>query len=316
MSKLLETVDQRTQLVGQNRLELLMFHLNGRQRFAINVFKIQEVVQVPTITELPHRHSVVYGVTHLRDQTIPVIDLNAAINGRPLRDLDNANLIVTEYNRSVQAFLVGPVDRIINLNWELVLPPPVGAGRHHFLTAITQVDDEIVEILDVERVLADIMPYDTSVSPELLDAQLAEKARAENVKILMADDSSTAISQVRATLNHLGVEVIGVQDGLQALNVLKRWISEGIDIKSHIMMLITDAEMPEMDGYRLTHEIRQDPALAELYIVLHTSLSGSFNSAMVEKVGCDDFMSKFQPDELAKLVQKRVKIYLGLDSSD
>jgi len=309
MSKLLETVDQRTQLVGQNRLELLMFRLNGRQLFALNVFKIQEVVQVPAITELPHRHSVVRGVIHMRGHTIPVIDLSAAIAGRPIHDLEKANLIVTEYNRSVQAFLVGPVDRIVNLNWELVLPPPVGSGRQHFLTAITHVDDQIVEILDVERVLADIMPYDTTVSAELLDTELAAMAKADGIKILMADDSNTALSQVKATLSHLGVEVIGVQDGLRALNRLKRWVDEGIDVNEHILMLITDAEMPEMDGYRLTHEIRQNPALSDLYIVLHTSLSGSFNEAMVKKVGCDDFMSKFQPDELAAMVQERVRLY-------
>jgi len=286
-----------------------MFRLNGRQLFALNVFKIQEVVQVPAITELPHRHSVVRGVIHMRGHTIPVIDLSAAIAGRPIADLENANLIVTEYNRSVQAFLVGPVDRIVNLNWELVLPPPVGSGRQHFLTAITHVDDKIVEILDVERVLADIMPYDTSVSAELLDTELAAMAKADGVKILMADDSNTALSQVKATLSHLGVEVIGVQDGLRALNRLKRWVDEGINVNEHILMLITDAEMPEMDGYRLTHEIRQNPALSDLYIVLHTSLSGSFNEAMVKKVGCDDFMSKFQPDELAVLVQERVRLY-------
>jgi len=309
MSKLLETVDQRTQLVGQNRLELLMFRLNGRQLFALNVFKIQEVVQVPAITELPHRHSVVRGVIHMRGHTIPVIDLSAAIAGRPIHDLEKANLIVTEYNRSVQAFLVGPVDRIVNLNWELVLPPPVGSGRQHFLTAITHVDEKIVEILDVERVLADIMPYDTTVSAELLDTELAEMAKADGIKILMADDSNTALSQVKATLSHLGVEVIGVQDGLRALNRLKRWVDEGINVNEHILMLITDAEMPEMDGYRLTHEIRQNPALSDLYIVLHTSLSGSFNEAMVKKVGCDDFMSKFQPDELAVMVQERVRLH-------
>ncbi len=309
MSKLLETVDQRTQLVGQNRLELLMFRLNGQQLFALNVFKIQEVVQVPDITELPHRHSVVRGVIHMRGHTIPVIDLSAAIAGRPIHDLEKANLIVTEYNRSVQAFLVGPVDRIVNLNWELVLPPPVGSGRQHFLTAITHVDEKIVEILDVERVLADIMPYDTSVSEELLDTELAAMAKADGIKILMADDSNTALSQVKATLSHLGVEVIGVQDGLRALNRLKRWVDEGIDVNEHILMLITDAEMPEMDGYRLTHEIRQNPALSGLYIVLHTSLSGSFNEAMVKKVGCDDFMSKFQPDELAVMVQERVRLH-------
>jgi len=142
-----------------------------------------------------------------------------------------------------------------------------------------------------------------------LDNELAAMAKADGVKILMADDSNTALSQVKATLSHLGVEVIGVQDGLRALNRLKRWVDEGINVNEHILMLITDAEMPEMDGYRLTHEIRQNPALSDLYIVLHTSLSGSFNEAMVKKVGCDDFMSKFQPDELAVLVQERVRLY-------
>ncbi len=315
MSKILETVNQRTQLVGQNRLELLMFHLNGRQLFALNVFKIQEVVRLPVITELPHRHEVVRGVAHMRDKTIPVIDLNAAVYGRPLRDLESANMIVTEYNRSVQAFLVGPVERIVNLNWEDVLPPPTGTGRQHYLTAITRIDEQIIEILDVERVLADIMPYDTSVSPELLDEDLAGRARASKIKLLMADDSNTAITQVRATLQNLGVEVIGVQDGLQALELMKGWINKGINVKEHILMLITDAEMPEMDGYRLTYEVRQNPALSDLFVVLHTSLSGSFNSAMVEKVGCDGFMSKFQPDELAKLVQERVrKHFTQIDS--
>lgn len=133
MSKLLDSVDQRTQLVGENRLELLMFKLAGRQMFALNVFKIQEVVQVPNLTALPHSHPVICGVTHLRNQTISVIDLSAAIGGPPLKDRENSNLIVTEYNRSVQAFLVGPVDRIVNLNWDLILPPPKGAGRSRFL---------------------------------------------------------------------------------------------------------------------------------------------------------------------------------------
>lgn len=310
MSKLLESVDARTQLVGENRLELLLFRLSGRQMYALNVFKIQEVVQIPPLTAMPHRHSVVRGVTHLRDQTISVIDLSAAIGLRPLTDIANGNMIVTEYNRSIQGFLVGSVDRIVNLNWEVILPPPSGSGRSHFLTAITHIDDQIVEVLDVERVLADIIPYDTRVSQDVLDAELAVKAKARNMTLLMADDSTTAHGQVRETLKHLGVDVISVQDGLQALKLLERWLEEGIDVYSHIFMVITDAEMPEMDGYRLTHEIRKNPRLKDLFIVLHTSLSGSFNKAMVEKVGCDGFLSKFQPDTLADVVQQRLRSLL------
>ncbi|MBB3168529.1 chemotaxis protein CheV [Simiduia aestuariiviva] len=307
MSKLMESIDARTKLVGENRLELLLFRLAGRQMYALNVFKIQEVVQIPPITIMPHRHAAVRGVTHLRDQTISVIDLSAAIGLRPLPDITTSNMIVTEYNRSIQGFLVRSVDRIVNLNWEVILPPPSGSGRSHFLTAITHIDNQIVEVLDVERVLADIIPYDTRVSQEVLDAELAAKAKAANMTLLMADDSSTALGQVRDTLKHLGVTVIGVQDGLQALTLLRRWLSEGVDVYSHIFMLITDAEMPEMDGYRLTHEIRNDPRLKDLYVVLHTSLSGSFNNAMVEKVGCNGFLSKFQPDSLAELVQNRLR---------
>jgi two-component system chemotaxis response regulator CheV len=307
MSKLLDSIDQRTRLVGENRLELLMFRLRGRQLFAINVFKVQEVVKVPVLRAVPHSHPHVKGVAYLRDQAVPVIDLSAAIGSGPLTDMANANLIVAEYNRSVQAFLIGAVDRIINLNWELILPPPKGTGRSHFLTAITRLDEQLVEILDVERVLADIIPYNTQVSKDVLDADLASEAKKRKLKLLMADDSPTAIKQVQATLQHLGIEVIYVQDGLQALKQLQEWMREGRNIDEEIFMLITDAEMPEMDGYRLTAEIRKDPALQHLYVVLHTSLSGSFNKAMVEKVGCDDFLSKFQPDDLAKVVQKRLR---------
>ena len=307
MSRLLQSIDKRTQLVGENRLELLMFRLGGQQLFAINVFKVKEVMYTPPLTELPHSNSHVRGVAHIRNQAVPVIDLQASIGGRKLPISKDSNIIVTEYNRSIQAFLIGSIDRIVNLNWDLIQPPPAGAGREHFLTAITQLDEKIVEIIDVEKVLASIIPYDTSVSERLVDAELVDYARANHLKVLLADDSSTAIGQVVETMRNIGIEVIAVQNGLKALQQLQQWNAEGKDINDEILMLITDAEMPEMDGYRLTHEIRQDPALADIYVVLHTSLSGSFNDSMVEKVGCNDFLSKFQPDDLALCVQKRLR---------
>jgi len=138
MAGILDSVDQRTRLVGQNRLEILMFRLGGRQKFAINVFKVQEVVQLPKMTLMPHRHSSVCGVVNLRGQTLPVVDLSRAIGLRPLVPDERSTIIVTEYNRTVQAFLVGGVDRIVNLNWEEVMPPPTTAGRQHYLTSITR----------------------------------------------------------------------------------------------------------------------------------------------------------------------------------
>lgn len=305
MAGILDTVDQRTQLVGENRLEILMFRLSGRQLFAINVFKVQEVLQLPKLTLIPQRHPVVCGVVNLRGRTLPVIDLSQAVGMRPLVPDERSTIIVTEYNRSVQAFLVGGVDRILNLNWESIMPPPGGAGRQHYLTAITKVDEQIVEIIDVEKVLAEIVPMSTRVSADRLDNPLLQMAVGREV--LLVDDSSVALSQLRETLSQLGMRMHVASDGLKALKMLKAWADSGEDMTEKLLMIFTDAEMPEMDGYRLTTEIRNDPRLRDLYVVLHTSLSGSFNDAMVKKVGCDNFLSKFQPDKLVDVVLDRLQ---------
>lgn len=304
MAGILDSVNQRTQLVGENRLEILMFRLAGRQLFAINVFKVQEVLQLPKLTLMPQRHPFVCGVVNLRGQTLPVIDLSQAIGMRPIVPGENSTIIVTEYNRSVQAFLVGGVDRILNLNWESILPPPGGAGRQHYLTAITKVDEQIVEIIDVEKVLSEISPMSSKVSAEKLGDPLLEKAKGREV--LLVDDSNVALTQLKETMAQLHIRTHIASDGLKALKMLQAWADAGLNIQEKLLMVITDAEMPEMDGYRLTTEIRSDPRLKDLYIVLHTSLSGSFNEAMVKKVGCDNFLSKFQPDKLVDMVRQRL----------
>jgi len=306
MAGILDSVDQRTQLVGENRLEILMFRLAGRQLFAINVFKVQEVLQMPKLTLMPHRHRFVCGVVNLRGQTLPVIDLSQAIGMRPIVPDERSTIIVTEYNRSVQAFLVGGVDRILNLNWESILPPPGGAGRQHYLTAITKVEEQLVEIIDVEKVLAEIVPYNAKISGDRLADPLLERARGREV--LLVDDSSVALAQLRETLSQLGLKMHVATDGLKGLHMLKKWADAGEVLTDKLLMVFTDAEMPEMDGYRLTTEIRQDPRLKDLYVVLHTSLSGSFNEAMVKKVGCDNFLSKFQPDKLVDVIRERLML--------
>ncbi|GGE38611.1 chemotaxis protein CheW [Halopseudomonas oceani] len=307
MAGVLDTVDQRTRLVGENRLEILLFQLAGPQLFALNVFKIREVLTLPPLTQMPQRHPHVVGVIHLRGQTIPVIDLSGAIGLQPQKVEADSTIIVTEYNLSVQAFLVRTVDRILNLNWDTVQPPPRGAGRAHYLTAITRLENmRLVEIIDVEKVLAEIVPFNTRVSDALLEDPLLERARGREV--LVVDDSPTGVNQVRDTLSQLNLKLHVATDGLKALRMLKGWADAGDDINERLLMVITDAEMPEMDGYRLTTEIRQDPRLKDLYVVLHTSLSGNFNKAMVEKVGCDGFLSKFQPDQLVETVRKRLQL--------
>lgn len=306
MSSVLSSVDARTQLVGQNRLELLLFHLGGGQRFAINVFKVQEVMPFLPLSKLPDSHPCVVGVCHVRGHTVPVVDLRQAIHmGKLNYDDESSNLIVTEYNMTVQAFLVGGVDRIVNMNWSDVLPPPSGAGRNHYLTAITRQDDRIVEIIDVEKVLAEISPYNTELPEDLYDHELLDQARG--MDILIVDDSSVALGQMRGVLEPMGLNIVEAKNGLEAYQTLMHWKAEGRDINGRLLMIVTDAEMPEMDGYMLTTEIRRDPELKDTHIILHTSLSGNFNKAMVKKVGCNGFLSKFAPDHFATEVQKCIK---------
>lgn len=305
MAGVMDSVNQRTQLVGQNRLELLLFRLNGKQLYGINVFKVKEVLQCPKLTVMPKSSRIVRGVANIRGGTIPILDLAMATGLPGQMAIDNAFVIITEYNTKVQGFLVDSVERIVNMNWEEIHPPPKGTGRDHYLTAVTRVDNQLVEIIDVEKILAEVAPMSESVSIGVIDEETHHKAIS--LRVLTVDDSSVARKQVSRCLQTVGVEVVALNDGRQALEYLKQMVAEGKKPEEEFLMMISDIEMPEMDGYTLTSEIRNDPRMQKLHIVLHTSLSGVFNQAMVKKVGADDFLAKFRPDDLAARVVDRIK---------
>jgi len=303
MSGILDSVNQRTQLVGQNRLELLLFKLKTKQRYGINVFKVREVLQCPPLTTMPKLNHFVRGIAHIRGQTISVIDLSMATGGAPIDNLETAFIIIAEYNRSVQGFLVECVERIINTNWDAILPPPKGSGKASYLTAVTQVENELIEILDVEKILHEISPISTDVSDDIVQTENLSDSTEQKI-IFIADDSSVARNQVKKSLSSIGLDIEMAKNGLEALNRLKELAEETGDVTDKVGVLVSDIEMPEMDGYTLTAEIKNLPELSNLKVVLHTSLSGVFNEAMIKKVGADDFIAKFHPDELAKSVQK------------
>jgi len=300
VASVLDGVDQRTQLVGYNRLELLLFRLGSKQRFGINVFKVREVIRCPVLTRLPGAQPVVRGIANIRGRTVSVVDLAVAVAKPPLKDISTCYIIITEYNRVTQGFLVSGVDRIVNMDWAQIHPPPRGSGKLSYLTAVTEVDKELVEIIDVEKVLAEI----TKPTEEISRALVEEGASLHKItnKILVVDDSSVARNQIQRTLDQVGITSVMANNGREGLNLLQDFAANG----EHLVMVISDIEMPEMDGYTLTTEIRRDPALKDLYILLHTSLSGVFNQSMVKKVGANHFIAKFSPDELAKAVLARV----------
>lgn len=304
MAGVLESVNQRTQLVGQNRLELLLFSLGGKQLYGINVFKVKEVLQCPPLTGIPKRNPVVRGVAHIRGGTIPIMDLKMATGHPPLKGVENCFVIITEYNRSTQGFLVEGVERIVNMNWSAIHPPPNGAGKGNYLTAVTEVENRLVEIIDVEKILAEVSPLPTDVSEECIEKSHRESTIRKHV--LIADDSSIARKQIQKVAHSLGMEVTLAKNGREALDFLEGLIAEGRDPYQELLMVISDIEMPEMDGYTFTAELRANSRLQDMHIILHSSLSGVFNEAMVQKVGANDFLAKFHPDELANRMNARL----------
>ncbi|WP_028081897.1 chemotaxis protein [Solimonas soli] len=304
---LLESIDRSTQLAGHNRLALLLFRLGTRRVFGINVFKVQEVIRTPPLTQMPGAHAQICGVAELRGRIVPVIDLAAAIGaGSSAADAraGRGHLIVAEFNRSVQAFHVAQVDRIAHLDVAELRPPDEGADdRDGYLTATVPYQQQAVGIIDVEKVLAEILGGPHALSTAISDS--AQEMDAGGLKVLVVDDSRVARAQIDKVLGQLGLETIEATDGAEALATLHALAAQG-PLGAQLLMVISDIEMPTLDGYRLTTEIRRDPQLRDLYVLLHTSLSGVFNKAMIEKVGADHFIAKFNADDLGQAVLARL----------
>jgi len=307
MTGTLGNLDQRSSLVGQNRLELLLYKLNSKQVYGVNVFKVKEVLQCPKLTELPQSNQVIRGIAHIRGHAIPVLDMGLAMGGPPLEDIDNCLVIISEFNMSVQGFLVASVERIVNLDWGKIHPPPKGTGSGNYLTAVTEIDNNIVEIIDVEKILSEVSPVDETLTDESINHQAIEEATERELSILVVDDSNVARKQIQRCAEKVGVNVQLANDGKEALDHLNELVDEGLDVKKVYLLVISDIEMPEMDGYTLTASIKMNPKLSGLFVLLHTSLSGIFNEKMVEKVGADDFLAKFSPDKLASIIQNQVE---------
>ncbi len=295
-SKHTDGVLESNRLAG-TRLELLLFKLNGPQLFGINVFKVQEVIPYRTLTHLPGSHPLVEGVATLRGSTMSIIDLSHAVGGPALASPETGNIIITEYNRSVHGFLVKSVERIVNTQWEKVQPRPGGVGRNSFMTAVTLIDDVLVEILDVEKVLDQVVQANTNVSDDL-----ANQSDGAVRNVLVVDDSLVARNQISKALEQIGVQCTTAEDGEHAMAILQGMLDEGVDVSHHFMMVISDIEMPKMDGYMLTTAIRGHPKLHSLYILLHSSISGVFNVDMVKKTGANRFIQKYSADDLASSV--------------
>ena len=277
----------------------------GREEtFGINVFKVREVMRTPQITGAPDMPKAVKGMVSLRGVLVPVVDLADFIGMQT--ETPREIMIVTEYNGHTQGFLVESVDTILRLDWSRMRVPPemLTANLGGLVTAVTELKDGLlVMMLDVERILSETAKYDDDIAFAAI-----EPIGKEGIVIIYADDSSVARGQIEKTLNVLGIRGIAAINGRQAWNELLRIASyaEASDrpVKDFVQLVLTDVEMPEMDGYILTKNIKSDPRFVGVPVVMHSSLSSMSNEQLGRSVGVDEYCPKFEPQRLAEALSR------------
>ncbi|MDR3212300.1 MAG: chemotaxis protein [Azoarcus sp.] len=314
MSDLLKNIDARTRLAGTNKLEILLFTLGIDQRtgrretFGINVFKVREVMRTPAITAAPEMPAAVEGMVSLRGVLVPVVDLGkyVGVGEKSARDI----MIVTEYNGHTQGFLVEAVDTILRLDWSQMRVPPdmLTAKMGGLVTAVTELaDNKLVMLLDVEKVLSETTRYDDD---QLLFKDIEPIADADRYMVVFADDSSVARKQITQTLDLIGVRYVGAVNGRQAWEELKKIAAaaeaSGHKVSDRVSLVLTDVEMPEMDGYILTRHVKSDLRFEGVPVVMHSSLSGMSNQQLGISVGVDEYVPKFEPQRLAQTLRRLI----------
>ncbi len=312
MSELLKSIDARTKLAGTNKLEILLFSLGVNSRtgrsetFGINVFKVREVMRTPPITTAPEMPSSVMGMVSLRGALVPVVDL--AQYAGITTDMPRSIMIVTEYAGHTQGFLVESVDTILRLDWSQMRVPPemLVAEMGGLVTAVTELQDgRLVMMMDVEKVLSETTNYDDEIVFRTI-----KPLDDPHLTVYFADDSIVARKQIVRTLEAMNVKYVSAINGREAWNELEKAAAyakaSGQKMTDVVSLVLTDIEMPEMDGYILTKKIKSDPRFAGVPVIMHSSLSGMSNQQLGKSVGVDEYVPKFEPQKLSETLTRRL----------
>lgn len=278
---------------------LLLFKLSAKQSFALGTLKVQEIVPYQPLTQIPNSEANVIGAASIRGQTLSIIDLAGAVGYPPITDEEKEScvIIITDCSRQHVGFLVRKIERIIECDWKQIDPPPKSLGHKTYITGITQVEDKIIQLLDVELLLHEIFPSDDDNVVEINGVQ---KGQLQNMHILLVDDSAVARRQLENALTNIDVPYKVCKNGHDALAVMKELAEKGTPID----ILVSDIEMPGLDGYELTFEVRSVPEIAKAYIILHTSLSSEMSVDRAQQVGANDALTKFEAQELVNAMLK------------
>ncbi len=300
----LATIDARTNLAGSNKMELLLFRVGTPETYGINVFKVKEIIRSVAVTRAPSQPANVEGMASIRDQLVPVIDLISICGGNspdtpPL-------MIISEFSHSIQAFLVEAVETIVRIDWADVHQPPEMLSSGSRLTGVTRLaDGRLVSILDVELILHSI-----SGTPDLIDASFFLEPHnpiSADIRLFCVDDSAFARSQLQQILDRIGVRSEFAINGLDAWQrldaIAAKTEAEGKPLADSMPLIITDIEMPEMDGFKLTRTIKADRRFDGIKVLLHSSMSESSNMEKGLAQGADGFLPKYKSAEVAESIK-------------
>ncbi|MDD4912510.1 MAG: chemotaxis protein [Sideroxydans sp.] len=297
---LLDNIDARTNLAGTNKMEILLFNLGSEEKFGINVFKVKEVSQAGKVTRTPNMPQGVDGIISLRGHVMPVLNL-AKFMGVEEKE-PHHTMMVAEYNNHILGFLVKEVDRIIRVDWDKVRPTEgMLSDKGALITALTNLEDgSLVSILDVEQILSNAFG-------EAIVGNVEPIAEGHELCVFFADDSMVARRKIAEVLDKMNVKHIQANNGQEAWDRLRAMADTAQhgnkSLRDQIQVILTDAEMPAMDGYVLTQNVKSDRRFEGIPVVMHSSLSSDANRAMGKRVGVDYYIPKFDSSVLSSVLR-------------
>ena len=274
--------------------KLLLFRLSGDRLFGIGTLKIREILPFMRLSKLPHSHPAVIGTAMFRGSAVPVIDMAAAVGNAPLTpdEQAKASIIITDIQRQEIGFMVRGVHQIIEADWKHVMPPPKALGDRAFITGLLEREGDIIQLLDVELLLAKVYPESLRTEDVALTDVQSETLKALN--ILLVDDSQVARKQLSDALDSKGISYQVTSNGDEALQILLT----NDELNKPIDILVSDIEMPGLDGYELTFNLRDNAAVKQPYVILHTSLNSEMSLSYANQVGANEALTKFDAKEL------------------
>lgn len=282
---------------GTNELEVLIFMLCG-QRYGVNVAKVREVILPPPVTHLPESHASVMGMFRLRDSVTPLIDLAGCLGRRESSDLREGKIIIMEFNDSRVGFLVDAVEHIHRVSWQKVTAlPNVQGVRETPITSVAHIKDQMVLMLDFEKLVFEIGGVDLF---EQAAARIPAADDRGQQRILLAEDSNVMRKLIMSNLVKSGYTGVTLaHDGQEAWDFLEKNIGGG---DPGFDLMITDIEMPRIDGLHLTKKVKDHPQMKHIPVIIFSSLVSIDNEKKCKSVGANAQITKPQLDQLVSLI--------------